>query len=146
MGMPGIAKLDDGAYLRAFQVIDGVQANEPVFVFCWIGSVVAIIGTAVSGVALSTVVSNTDDVLNEWQVTGLIVATLAFLVCQKTTITINIPLNNRVQSLDLDRMKAEEKAVERQHFEPTWMKWHCFRTVLFGLVSLYLLVLLSVVN
>ena len=39
---PGIARLGDGDYLRAFQVIDGVvQDKQPVFYFVWIGAVVA---------------------------------------------------------------------------------------------------------
>lgn len=145
--MPGIAKLDDGAYLRAFQVIDGViQDNEPVFVFTWIGSVFGIVLTAICGVVLSDVVDSTDDVLNTWQLAGLIAATVAYLICQKTTFTINVPLNNRVKVLDVARMKDEEKAVEREHFQSKWVKWHFFRTVLFGLVALYLLVLLLVVH
>ena len=42
--MPGIAKLDDGGYLRTFQVIDGViQKNQPIFVTIWIGSIIALV-------------------------------------------------------------------------------------------------------
>lgn len=145
--MPGIAKLDDGAYLRAFQVIDGIiQDNEPIFVFVWIGSVVAIVITAICGVVLSDVVDSTDDVLNTWQLAGLMAATFLWLVCQKVTFGINVPLNNRVKLLDVARMKSEEKALERSHFEPTWLKWHGRRTVLFALSSFYLLVLLLVMN
>ena len=143
--MPGIAKLDDGDYLRAFQVIDGViQANEPVFVFVWIGSVLAIVASAICGFVLSDIVSTTDTVVNTWQLVGLLIATVAYLICQKTTFTINVPLNNRVKVLDIARMKNGELALERQNFESKWCKWHFFRTVLFGLVALYLLVLLLV--
>lgn len=146
--MPGIAKLDDGAFLHAFQLIDGViQSNEPVFVCLWIGSVIAIVATAVCGVVLSPVVSTTDNVLTEtWQVVGLIFATLAWLVCQKTTFSINVPRNNRVKMLDIANLKAEESAVERAYFEATWNFWHKFRTILFGLSSFYLLVLLLVAH
>src|SRR5258708_33924323 len=46
--MPGIAKLDDGGFIRAFQVIDRViQNNQPVFLFVWVGSVLALVAAAV---------------------------------------------------------------------------------------------------
>mmetsp|Transcript_27757 Transcript_27757/g.81500 ORF Transcript_27757/g.81500 Transcript_27757/m.81500 type:complete len:174 (-) Transcript_27757:108-629(-) len=137
--MPGIAKLDDGAYLRAFQVIDGIiQGNEPIFVFFWFGSVISIVSTCIYGIVLD---ASGDNFLATPELIGLSVATLAWLVCQWTTITINVPRNNRVKVLDLVQM-VEEKAYEREYFEATWLKWHLFRTVLFGLVSIFLLVLL----
>ena len=146
--MPGIAKLDDGDFLRAFQVIDGIiQNNEPIFVFVWIGSVLSIVITTVCGVVMSPLVKSVDNVLQEpWQAIGLLTAAAAWLVCQYITVTINIPRNNRVKALDIANLKPLEKAVERTFFEPTWTKWHRFRTVLFGSVSFYLLVLLLVVN
>ena len=40
--MPGIRTLDDGSYLRAFQLMDGViQGNQPLFILMWVGSIVA---------------------------------------------------------------------------------------------------------
>jgi len=147
--MPGIAKLDDGEFLHAFQVIDGViQANEPTFLFFWIGSVLGIVGTAIYGVVSSPLVGNTTNTALEesWQAIGLLVAALAWLVCQVVTLTINVPRNNRIQSLDIANMDYQEKLAERVYFEATWNKCHFFRTVLFGMASLYLLVLLLVVN
>uniref|UniRef100_A0A7R9VN97 DUF1772 domain-containing protein n=1 Tax=Pseudictyota dubia TaxID=2749911 RepID=A0A7R9VN97_9STRA len=146
--MPGIAKLDDGEFLRAFQAIDGViQANEPVFVSTWIGSVLFIVVAAICGVVWSPLVGNADGVLEEsWQAIGLLVAALAWLVCQWSTLRFNIPRNNRVKALNIAGMKSGEKVVERTYFEATWNKWHLFRTVLFGMVALYLLVLLLIIN
>ncbi|CAB9522731.1 Domain of unknown function (DUF1772) [Seminavis robusta] len=144
--MPGIAKLDDGAYLRAFQVIDGViQDNEPIFVATWIGSVLVILASIVIAI-IATAASGIDNVLTTAQLVGLIIATLAWLVCQRTTFTINVPLNNRVKFLDLSHMNATEKNMERKHFEGTWLKWHLFRTIIMGLVSVYLLILVLVVE
>jgi len=41
--MPGIGKLGDREYIRAFQVIDGViQAGQPVFGLAWLGSAAAL--------------------------------------------------------------------------------------------------------
>jgi uncharacterized membrane protein len=45
--MPGIRNLDDDAFIRAFQVIDGViQNSQPLFVFVWIGSVLSLVTAA----------------------------------------------------------------------------------------------------
>src|SRR6266576_7334266 len=49
--MPGIAKLDDTSFLRAFQAIDRViQNNQPVFLFVWLGSALALIAGGVMSV------------------------------------------------------------------------------------------------
>ena len=49
--MPGIRKLNDREFLRAFQVIDGViQDNQPVFMVVWVGSIVALLVAAVLGI------------------------------------------------------------------------------------------------
>jgi len=42
--MPGLAKLEDREFIRAFQVIDRViQNNQPAFMLMWIGSIVALL-------------------------------------------------------------------------------------------------------
>ncbi len=49
--MPGIRRLDDGAFIRAFQVIDGViQNNQPMFLIVWVGSMPVLLAAAVVGV------------------------------------------------------------------------------------------------
>lgn len=46
--MPGIRSLDDGAFIRAFQVTDRViQNNQPLFLLVWVGSVLSLIMAAV---------------------------------------------------------------------------------------------------
>ena len=46
--MPGLRSLDDADLIRAFQVIDRViQNNQPLFIFVWAGSVLALVGAAV---------------------------------------------------------------------------------------------------
>lgn len=151
--MPGIAKLKDADYLRAFQLIDGIiQKNQPVFVFVWIGSVVATVGTCLVGILLRAGLvkeaeSDTSDrVLGTLELVWLILSTLVWLICQYTTFTINVPMNNRVQTLDTDRLSGAEASMERQYFEGSWMKWNLFRTILMALVSVCLLVLLLVVD
>ena len=44
--MPGFSNLSDKDFLKAFQVTDAViQNNQPLFMFIWIGSIVAILTT-----------------------------------------------------------------------------------------------------
>lgn len=131
--MPGIAQLDDTAFLRAFQVIDGViQKNEPTFVSFWIGSVIAVITTAVLGIKE----------LEGGKLVALLAGTAAYLIGQVTTFTINVPRNNRVKRLDIASLDGKMAKAERCFFEPTWNRWNAFRTFLFGFVSLDLLTLL----
>ena len=48
--MPGIGRLDDGGFIRAFQAIDRViQNNQPLFMSVWVGSVLALISATVLG-------------------------------------------------------------------------------------------------
>ena len=101
--MPGIRSLNDREFIRAFQVMDGViQNNQPIFVLVWIGSVVALVASAVLGISIG-------------QLDGagrllIIFAALAYLLgVQLPTVTINIPLNNKLQTLDVDAMNETSR-------------------------------------
>ena len=131
--MPGIRSLNDREFIRAFQVMDGViQNNQPLFMLVWVGSVVALVTSAELGIG---------------QLDGaarllIIVAVLAYLVgVQLPTATINIPLNNKLQTLDVDAMSETTRASVRQDFEPRWNRWNLFRTVFAGLASALLILL-----
>ena len=132
--MPGLRSLDDGSFIQAFQVIDRViQNNRLLFVLVWAGSVLAVIVAAVLGV---------------WALAGvdrplIIIAALAYLLSvQVPTITINIPLNNQLQRLDVPTMTETMRERAREAFEPRWNRWNVTRTVCASLVSVLLLVLL----
>jgi uncharacterized membrane protein len=134
--MPGIRSLNDREFIRAFQVIDGViQNNQPLFVLVWIGSVVALVTAAVFGFG---------------QLDGvgrllIIFATLAYLLgVQLPTITINIPLNNKLQTLDVDAMNETTQKAARKDFEPRWNRWNSIRTVIASLASALLIILLFI--
>lgn len=132
--MPGIGKLDDGGFLRAFQLIDGmIQDNQPVFVFIWVTSVLALITTMGLGAS-----EYKDGARLIW----MVVATAAYLIGQVTTFTINVPMNNRLQTLNIATLDYSTLKVERERFEVPWNSWNRFRTVLFGFTSGYLLVAL----
>jgi len=132
--MPGIGKLGDREYIRAFQVIAGViQAGQPVFGLAWLGSAAALLISAV----MSTV-----------QLDGMtrVVAIVAALVyafgVQLPTFKINAPMNNKLQSLDVDTMDVAALASARSDFEDRWLKWNTIRTVIACLVSVSLMVVL----
>lgn len=100
--MPGIGRLADREFIRAFQVIDGViQRNQPVFMLVWVGSVIALIGAAVMG-------------FGQMEASGwlLILCAVVYLAGVQLP-TFIIPLNNRLQALDVDAMDAPALAVAR---------------------------------
>jgi uncharacterized membrane protein len=120
--MPGIQQLDDGPYLRAFQVIDRViQDNQPLFMLVWVGSVLAVL--AASLVAL---------IYGEGLPRGFTVAACLLYLAgvQFPTMAINIPLNNRVKSLDIDVLDEMTRQTERQAFELRWNRSNGARTMI----------------
>ena len=136
--MPGIGNLKDAEFLHAFQVIDRViQDNQPIFVVVWIATVPAILTSLGLGVRGCE---------NAVQLSFLILATLAELISQITTVTVNIPRNNRLQALDFDKLDDFTAKGERDHFESVWCKSNTFRTWLFGFAAIVLMVLLLVVQ
>jgi uncharacterized membrane protein len=132
--MPGIRSLDDGGFIRAFQVIDGViQANQPLLIFVWVGSVLALVAAAVLGMGA---LSGAERLL-------IIVAALVYLLCvQLPTVTINMPLNHTLQKLDPGTMNETTRQHARQDFEPRWNRWNVFRAVCASVVALLLTLLL----
>jgi uncharacterized membrane protein len=112
--MPGIAKLSDKSYIRAFQVIDGViQAGQPVFGIVWLGSIV--------GVLLATLLS----VLQHDTVMQMLVIASAFAYIAGVllpTFRVNVPLNNVLQSIDTTTADQSTLAASRSAFETQWVK------------------------
>ncbi len=134
--MPGIRNLNDREFIRAFQVIDGViQNNQPLFILVWIGSAVALVTSTVFG-------------LGQLDGAGRLLmsfAAVAYLLgVQLPTITINIPLNNKLQTLDVDHMNETTHKAARIDLEPRWNRWNSIRTVIASLVSALLIILLFV--
>lgn len=132
--MPGLRSLDDGGFIRAFQVIDRViQNNQPLFIFVWAGSVLALVGAAVLGL---WALSGADRLL-------VVVAALVYLLCvQLPTVTINIPLNNELKRLDLGTMNETTRKRARDDFEPRWNRWNAIRAACASVASLLLMLLL----
>jgi uncharacterized membrane protein len=132
--MPGIRRLDDARFIRAFQVMDRViQGNHPLFVIVWAGSVLALLAAAAIGI---------------WAADGagralVLVAALLYLASvQLPTFAVNVPLNNRLQKVDPSGVEEASLRRAREAFEVRWIRWNAIRTAGASLVSLLLLVAL----
>jgi len=137
--MPGIGRLSDREFLKAFKAIDGIiQDRQPVFYIVWIGAVIFLVATTILALLEdNSVVDATHKAL-------LVVATVGYLTAQVTTFTINVPLNDRVKELDFESVKDGFLIKqERAKFEDRWNFWNVFRTWVMGAVSVYLVVILS---
>jgi len=132
--MPGIRTLGDLDFLKSFKAMDRViQNNQPIFMLVWLGSVLVLLASTVLGI---------------WRLGGLdrfllIVACAIYIFgVHVPTVTINIPLNNHLQSQDLDTMPESELLATVEKFESRWLRWNTIRTVIATLTSVLLLVLL----
>jgi uncharacterized membrane protein len=61
---------------------------------------------------------------------------------QVPTFTVNIPLNNTLQSLDSSAMTEPARKHAREQFEERWNRWNVFRTICASVVSVLLALLL----
>lgn len=132
--MPGIGRLDDRDYLRAFAVIDAViQRNQPVFIVTWAGSVLSLVAATVVGV---TTTGGAASLL-------LLAASVLYIVgVQAPTMAVNVPLNNRLQATDLDTASTTTIAGLRSAFDGRWNRWNRRRSG----VALLVVVLLLLTN
>jgi uncharacterized membrane protein len=134
--MPGIGNLGDREFILTFQVIDRIiQNNQPVFILVWVGSAVVLLAT----IALC---------FGQLEGSGLLLlifATITYLFgVQLPTVIFNIPLNNKLQTLDVDTLDEAVLRSAREDFEPRWNRWNLIRTVLSSLVSGMLIILLII--
>ena len=134
--MPGLSNLNDKDFLKAFQVTDAIiQNNQPVFMFIWIGSVLAVLATIfVSLVSIGFV--------ETWLI--VLVAFVYLLGVQGITVAIHIPLNNHIQRIKIEDLNDEALADQRQKFETKWNFFNYIRTSIAISVSVLLLILLAI--
>lgn len=130
--MPGIGTLGNAEFLRAFQVIDKVvQDRQVVFSLVWAGSILSLI--------IATVLGFTQ--LEGLARALLILAALTYIIgTQLTTITVHLPLNNHVKTLNIASLDDATVQEERQNFEARWTRWNVIRTI-FALVTSILLII-----
>ena len=129
--MPGFAKLDDRDFIRAFQVTDGViQNNQPLFMLAWVGSIVSIVATMILGfIELHGI--------ERWTVFAI--GFVYLMGVQGITIRVHLPLNNRLQRLEIDEMDPESLSKERNKFETRWNYFNNIRTLIAFAVSFSLM-------
>jgi len=130
--MPGIKNLDDRNFLKAFRGMDLIiQNNNPIFMIVWVGSVLSIIALVIQGV----------QVYEGYRLLAVLAITIFYLLgVQLPTASINIPLNNRVQKLDLETLDEVSLKIERDHFERRWNRSNIIRTIFAVLTSILLVV------
>jgi len=135
--MPGVAKLSDRDFLLAFKHMDGIiQNNQPLFILVWVGSILSVLVSAILG---------TMDLSGQEAVLLWIGCGWYLLGVQLPTIVFNIPLNNTIQALEIDKLNESELTNSRVNFEAKWNRWNDIRTIN-GIIAvstfLYLLYLL----
>ena len=132
--MPGFAKLDDRDFIRAFQVTDGViQNNQPLFMLALVGSIISIVATMILGfIELHGI--------ERWTV--IAIGFVYLIGVQGITIRIHLPLNNRLQRLEIDEMDPESLSKERNKFETRWNYFNNIRTLIAFAVSFSLMLLI----
>jgi len=54
---------------------------------------------------------------------------------------VNIPLNNKLQALDVDTMNETTQKVARKDFEPRWNLWNSIRATFASLASALLIII-----
>ena len=134
--MPGLSKLNDKEFLRAFQVTDGIiQNNQPFFMLTWVGSIIAILSLILIAIVFI-------GISKTWLI--VLVGVVYLLGVQGITISIHIPLNNHIQQLNIDELNEQKLSEERKKFEKKWNNFNIIRTLIAFSVSAILLLILAI--
>ena len=129
--MPGLSKLDDKEFIKAFQVTDGIiQNNQPIFILIWVGSIISVVSTIIISIF-------TLGILEGWKI--IFVSSVYLIGVQAITIIIHLPLNKRIQNIDINSTNLQSLNEERKNFETKWNYFNNIRTVIAFLVTLFFL-------
>ena len=133
--MPGLAKLADKEFIRAFQVTDEViQNNQPIFMIVWVGSVISVISTLIVSL------------MGPYSVETVLVIIAGFVYLlreQGLTVLVHLPLNRRIQTVNVEERDASALREERLLFESRWIRFNWIRTLIGLGVTLTFMVVLS---
>jgi len=134
--MPGLSKLDDKEFMQAFQVTDRIiQNNQPIFILIWGGSIISVLGTIIISI-LSL------GVLEAWLI--IFVSVVYLLGVQGITISIQLPLNKRIQKIDVNSTNSQTLSEVRKNFETKWNYFNNIRTSIGLFVILIFLLILTI--
>lgn len=126
---PGIGRLDDINYLRAFQNMNRTIVN-PLFLVIIMGPLFLSFATAY--------LYKSNHLYIFWLL--LIAAILYFVGVFLVTIMGNIPLNNLLDKTDLTNISLENARSLRDQFELKWNNLHLVRTIT-SVLSFFLLII-----
>jgi uncharacterized membrane protein len=127
---PGIAQVNDNQYLSAFQAMNRAILN-PAFLLPFMGQVILLI-------LLSYLSYKSSSAAQFWYILSAML--LYCFGCMAVTIFGNIPLNNSLEILQLEKMSAQQWADFRLGFEQQWNRFNWIRTIstLFSFICLIL--------
>ena len=132
--MPGLSKLEDKEFIKAFQVTDGViQNNQPIFILIWVGSIISVLCTIIVSI-LSL------GILEAWLI--ILTSLIYLLGVQGITIWIHLPLNKNIQNIDIDTTDSQILSGDRKNFETKWNFFNNIRTgIALFVIFIFLLIL-----
>ncbi len=117
--MPGIARLPDHGFLSAMQEMNRAILN-PLFFLCFMGAAVLL--------PIATFLQYSQPVSGRFWL--LLLASIAYLVgVLGVTMAGNVPLNNMIDSFQIQSATAQELAKMRQDFEGPWNRLNTVRTL-----------------
>ena len=107
--MPGLAKCADKEFIRAFQVTNEViQNNQPIFMIVWAGSVISVVGNLIVSFMVPYSVET---------VLVVIAGSVYLLGMQGLTALVHLPLNRRIQTVNVGERDSSALREERFLFE-----------------------------
>ena len=132
--MPGLSKLDDKEFIKAFQVTDGIiQNNQPIFILIWVGSIISVLGTIIISILSLGIVE-------AWLI--IFAGVIYLLGVQVITISIHLPLNKHIQKIDINSTNSQTLSEVRKNFETKWNYFNNIRTgIAFFVILIFLLIL-----
>ena len=134
--MPGLSKLDDKEFIKAFQVTDGIiQNNQPIFILIWVGSIISVLGTIITSILSLGIVE-------AWPI--IFVGVIYLLGVQVITILIHLPLNQHIQKIDINSTNSQTLSEVRKNFETKWNYFNNIRTGIALFVILIFLLILTI--
>ena len=96
----------------------------------WVGSIVSVVATMILGFI-------EHHGIERWTV--IAIGFVYLLGVQGITIRVHLPLNNRLQRLEIDEMDPESLSKERNKFETRWNYFNNIRTLIAFAVSFSLM-------
>lgn len=134
--MPGLSKLNDKDFLSAFKITDSIiQNNQPIFILIWIGSIFSVLSAALISIL-------TLGLSDAWLI--LLNGLVYIIGVQGITAVVHLPLNNRIQKLNLDELNFEALHKERLNFEKKWNLFNIIRTIIAFFVTTTFVIVLVV--